>query len=114
MYNVYLISAEINNSTLYKIGYTRRNVEDRIKEFKTGNASNFEIVSFFKSKWGTKIEKILHKNFNTHQINGEWFSLDINQVVNFTKTCESIHNNFEILNKYNTYIIDKGGAKKIK
>ena len=56
MYKVYLVSSEINNKKLYKIGYTRREIQDRIREFKTGNASNFEVVSYFESKWGTKIQ----------------------------------------------------------
>jgi hypothetical protein len=58
--DVYLISAEISGSK-FKIGYTRRSIDKRIKEFKTGNASlRYRI---FKSKWCTKIESRLHKLF---------------------------------------------------
>ncbi len=114
MYNVYLISSEINNQKLYKIGYTRREVSARIKEFKTGNASEFEILNIFNSKWGTKIEKNLHKHFERCRIDGEWFNLNENQIRDFERICEISHNNFEILDKYNTYIIDRGGLKKIK
>lgn len=113
MYNVYIISSEINGKKLYKIGYTRRNILERIKEFKTGNASNFEIVDSYRSKWGTKIEKTLHFYFKKNKINGEWFDLTQGQLSNFKKICESTHNNFELLDKYNTYVIDKGGINKI-
>jgi hypothetical protein len=41
---VYLISAEISGSKLHKIGYTRRSIDKRIKEFKTGNASEFFVI----------------------------------------------------------------------
>ena len=34
MINVYLICAETNGKKLFKIGHTRRKVEERIKEFK--------------------------------------------------------------------------------
>ena len=57
MFNIYLICAEIDGKKLYKIGYTRREIQDRIR----GNASNFWIVDSFQSKWGTKIEAMLHK-----------------------------------------------------
>jgi hypothetical protein len=33
MINVYLISSEIDGKRYYKIGHTRRKVEERIKEF---------------------------------------------------------------------------------
>lgn len=114
MYNVYIISSEINSKKLYKIGYTRKLVSERIKQFKTGNASEFEIVDTFKSKWGTKIEKSLHKHFRFNKIKGEWFELDMDQVMDFKVICEKYHNNFELLDKYNTYVIDRGGLSKIK
>lgn len=114
MYKVYLVSSEINNKKLYKIGYTRRQIIDRIKEFKTGNASNFEIVSYFESKWGTIIEKNLHKYFLKYKIDGEWFDLSDTCINEFKQLCEKTHDNLEMLEKYNTYIIEKGGIKKIK
>lgn len=114
MYKVYLVSSEINNKKLYKIGYTRREIQDRIREFKTGNASNFEVVSYFESKWGTKIEKNLHKHFMKHKVDGEWFDLSDGEISDFNRICKLTHDNLELLEKYNTYIIDRGGIKKIK
>lgn len=114
MYNVYLVSSEINNKKLYKIGYTKREISQRIKELQTGNASDFEIVDFFRSKWGTKIESLLHSKFRQCQVNREWFDLDDEDVSNFKQTCIKLHENFEMLEKYNTYVIDKGGLSKIK
>ena len=71
IYNIYLVCAEIGQERLYKIGYTRRPIEKRIKELKTGNAADFYIVDSFQSKWGTKIESILHRSLKAKKINGE-------------------------------------------
>jgi exosome complex RNA-binding protein Rrp4 len=109
MLNVYLISAETNGKKLYKIGYTKRKVEERIKEFKTGNTAVFSIIEVFNSKWGTKIEASLHRQFNTKKVGGEWFDLDENDLNNYLNLCEQLHNNFEIIENNNTYFIDRGG-----
>ena len=101
--NIYLISAEINGEKLYKIGFTRREVEVRIKEFKTGNASVFSIVDSFYSKWGSKIETHLHKYFLKKKIGGEWFNLVSGDLIKFREICEKLHNNFDFLEKNNEY-----------
>ena len=104
MIKVYLISSGVDDK-IYKIGHTRRGVKNRIKEFKTGNSSNLEVVDTFESKWGTKIEASLHKRYK--RIEGEWFNLTTDEVDNFIKTCQMIHDNFEILSTQNTWIIDR-------
>jgi hypothetical protein len=108
MFNIYLISSEINGHKLHKIGYTRRSVETRVKEFKTGNASEFEIVDSFHSKWGTKRESQLHKIFKQKKQSGEWFNLDDNDINLFRENCEKIHNNLELISNNNTYYMDRG------
>lgn len=106
-YNVYLIESEYNDVTLYKIGITKREVEKRLKEFKTGNASNFRIVNTYKSKWGSKIESTLHRMYSTKRISGEWFNLEPEDISNFIPKCEAIHSNMELISTHNTYFIDK-------
>ena len=108
MYNVYLICSEIEGKTLYKIGYTKREIEKRIKEFRTGNASEFYIIDSFQSKWGTKIEAQLHRNYRSKKIRGEWFDLTKEDVDFFRKSCEIIHQNLELISTQNTYYLDKG------
>lgn len=103
MYNVYLVSAEIDGICLYKIGYTRRNPEVRLKELKTGNASDMSIVSFYKSEWGTKIEAFLHRKYSSKKVNREWFKLTEEDVLGFNDNCKFIHNNFELLSKTTYY-----------
>ena len=109
MFNIYLICAEIDGKKLYKIGYTRRTIQERIREFRTGNASEFYIVDSFQSKWGTKIEARLHKQYKPKKINGEWFDLNENDINEFRSSCQSFHNNYEMLVNSNTYVIDRGG-----
>jgi len=104
---IYLISSEINNDILYKIGITKRDVKTRIKELKTGNAASLNIVNVFESKWASKIEANLHASYKSNNISGEWFRLKQEEIDNFTSRCQMIHNNFEVLNESNTWFIDK-------
>lgn len=108
MFNIYLISSEINGHKLHKIGYTRRAVETRVKEFKTGNASDFQIVDTFFSKWGTKIESQLHKIFSQKKLSGEWFELEDEDIKLFKEHCERIHGNLELISKTNSYYQQRG------
>lgn len=102
-YNVYLVCAEIGDEKLYKIGYTRRDVEKRVKELKTGNPADFYIIDSFNSKWGTKIESSLHRSFSLKKVNGEWFNLTNEEVKEFKHKCELLHKNFEILSQTTYY-----------
>ena len=104
---IYLISSEINNETLYKIGITKRDVIKRLRELKTGNAATLSIVNQFESKWAFKIEANLHTRFSSANISGEWFSLSQEIVSDFTNMCEKLHETFEFLAVNNTWIIDK-------
>lgn len=105
---IYLVCSEINGQKLHKIGFTKRTPEKRIKEFKTGNASEIYLVDSFESKWGTKIEAMLHRIYRTKKINGEWFDLTEEDVEMFKKHCVSIDSNLKLITEQNTYFLDKG------
>jgi hypothetical protein len=107
--NIYLISSETNGQKLYKIGITKREIEVRMKELKTGNAADLSIVDSFQSKWATKIEANLHRLFRPKKISGEWFELNEEDLVEFKGRCELLHGNFEMMEASNTYVIDRGG-----
>lgn len=108
VYNVYLICSEFEGRKLYKIGYTRRPIEKRIKEIKTGNGSDIYLVESFKSIWGTKIEANLHRFYKSKKVNGEWFDLKDSDVETFLERCKLTHNTFELISKNNTYYLDTG------
>jgi len=100
MISVYLISSLLNNEKVYKIGITRRDINKRIKEFKTGNCSELKLENSFVSPWGFKIENYFHRLYRLKSLGGEWFKLDKNDVENFTPICEKLHSNFEFLETY--------------
>ena len=107
--NIYLISSETNGKKLYKIGITRRAIEVRMKELKTGNAAELEVVDSFESRWATKIESSLHRWFKAKKISGEWFDLCEEDISDFKGRCQLLHGNFEMMDSQNTYVIDRGG-----
>jgi len=105
MYNVYLIS---NSQGHYKIGFTRRNVNDRIRELKTGNSEEIQLISEYSSDWGTKIEAALHRKYRKKKINREWFNLTREDVENFFSDCQKIHDSLNHLNSKNTWVESRG------
>lgn len=109
MINIYLISSDANGKKLYKIGITKRSILERIKEFKTGNASELLIVDSFVSKWARKIEATFHRALKPKKISGEWFDLDEEDILTFKSKCQAMHENFDIIESTNTYYIDRGG-----
>ena len=107
MYNVYLISSEYSNEKFYKIGWTKRDPNSRLKELRTSNSQNLKIEKVFKTKFGPKIEKNLHRIFNNKRKNGEWFSLNKNDVDEFITECQKQHDIFQLLVENNTWIQEK-------
>ena len=112
MYNVYLISSSLEGDICYKIGYTKRNPNQRIREMNTGNASELEVVESFQSKWGTQIEAKLHRVFQEKKISGEWFRLTAYDISQFKKLCEQSHQSFELLSKDNSWFQESNLYKK--
>ena len=107
---IYLISSTINNETFYKIGITRQNIENRLRQLKTGNPATLNIINYFESKWASKIEANLHSRFSSYNVEGggtEWFSLTPETISNFTNICQKLHETFQLLSINNTWIIDK-------
>ena len=90
MYNVYLISCGEGDDKKYKIGYTKNEVSHRLKQLKTGNSEELIIEKVYNSKWGTKLESILHRQYKSQNLSGEWFKLNDNQVNNFINDCNRL------------------------
>lgn len=103
MYKVYLL--ECDNK--YKIGHTKKSVEQRIKQLKTGNHNDMKILSTFESKWGTKIESHLHRRFKNKKISGEWFDLDGDDILTFEHMCKEWHDLLEDISNNSTWVINK-------
>ena len=103
MYKVYLLQC----GDILKIGYTRKSIDQRIKQMRTGNSEEFKILGFFESKWGTKIESRLHRKYKNKKISGEWFSLDEDDVSKFVADCKEWHNVLEDITKNSTWVLNK-------
>ena len=106
---VYLLS-KYESDGLYKIGFTK-NINRRLKELNTSMAYPLNIEKIFESKWYSKIESNLKTRYNKYNIKEgagtEWFKLPSDEVKDFIQTCQMVHDNFEILSKKNTWIIDR-------
>jgi len=107
--NVYLLKCDFGDHLLYKIGFSKRPVEKRLNELKTGNACEIKIVNIFNSVWAIKIESTLHRLYSSKRVSGEWFDLNNDDVDQFINNCQLHHDNLELLSTTNTYYIDRNG-----
>ncbi len=74
-------------------------------------ALKLELVTTFKTKYGTIFESTLHRTYVIEKEMGEWFSLSNEQVKDFLNTCQKIETNFRCIFENNTYILDKKTKK---
>ena len=87
---VYLIG-EINNEGKYKIGSTRsKNINKRLKQLQTGNSSQLFIKEYYETTKPFKLETMLHNKFKDHNVIGEWFELDEDDIISFKETCNKL------------------------
>lgn len=91
MGTVYLLmEIDSNMNAYHKIGITKRNIDDRIKELSTGNSRTISLLNKYESEHFKKIEKILHNKyrFQKTESKNEWFELTDEQVLSFLDTCK--------------------------
>jgi hypothetical protein len=110
---VYLINIE--RTDLYKIGITRKTVEERMKSLQTGNPLTLTLVEKYESKIYQKIETIIHRmlkhkkyipeDFDT--LKGEWFQLTLFEALEFTKMCNQIEESINYLKEHSTLDVTK-------
>lgn len=85
--------------TQFKIGITKKDVNERIDNLKTGNGSEISLINTFESNHYKRIEKILHKKYNSKRLIGEWFELSDDDIIRFKDDCQKLHDAFEFLKK---------------
>jgi hypothetical protein len=110
MFLIYLIGNK--RKSLYKIGFVnkKRGVDKRMLEVQTGFPYKLEFFKQFESKFGPKLEKVLHRRFSLYKkceidgepLHGEWFNLSDEDFENFEKICESTERNLEAITKDST------------
>lgn len=102
---IYLIFIpELNVS---KIGVAK-NSNRRLKQLQTGCPYRIDLKKVYKSEMAYKTEKILHRQFSTKKVDqqdynltGEWFQLEIDQIIDFENICRDIEKNIFLLKKEN-------------
>lgn len=64
----------ITDNRYIKIGYTKNNVNKRLKQLQTSNPNRLFLLGYIEGDKDT--EKMLHKKFfsSLSRMNGEWFS----------------------------------------
>ena len=102
---VYLINQV--NTNKYKIGVTKKSVNERLKQLQTGSSESLVTVKEFETNYGFRLETLLHRHYNCKKTIGEWFELTEQDVAIFLKTCETYEGNFKLLEEHNTYYQDK-------
>lgn len=84
---IYLIK---NSEGFYKIGRTKNNAMDRLKQLQTGSSSELKLVKACNSEAGSKVESILHNRYKGYNVQGEWFDLPEKEVDTFEKNVSTI------------------------
>ena len=101
---IYLIE-NVNDETV-KIGFTKKNVERRLKQLLTGSSGDLVILKTFPIEFGQITERYLHRVYNCKNIRGEWFSLDIDDVQVIEELIKKFEDNLKFLiENENNFII---------
>lgn len=107
---IYLINQV--NTNKYKIGVTKKDVNERLKQLQTGSSESLITIKEFKTNYGFKLETLLHRHYSCKKTIGEWFELTEQDLAMFIKTCETYEENFKLLEEHNTYYQDNISKKK--
>jgi len=97
---IYLLESYNEFETIYKIGFSK-NVDKRLKQHKTSNPNELNMIKKFQTNHKRKIETSLHNLYVHKKIDGEWFKLDYNDILNFDKLCNNLEKSFDCLNSKN-------------
>jgi len=109
MRKLYVLSTtDLSGCKIYKIGFTKRSVKERLKQLQTGSSSDIKIEYIYEAdNYIVSIESRLHKEFDDYRISGEWFELTKEDFLQIPTLCEKYYNMFKLLES-NTYVQDKG------
>jgi len=110
---VYLIN--IDKTDLYKIGITRKTVEERMRSLQTGNPLKLVLIEKYESKIYQKIETIMHRMLKHKKyipedfdsLKGEWFQLTFDEVLKFKEMCKQIEKSVVYLDRHSTLDVTK-------
>ena len=101
---VYLL-CEWGEDLRYKIGRSKNNPRQRVKELSTGNSNEITLVNYYQSENYGKVEKWLHHQYKNKRTDGgeEWFHLSEQDVLGFLKKCKQADETINLLLKENPF-----------
>jgi hypothetical protein len=95
MGKVYLVG--IPDEDRYKIGWTQGAIDKRIAPLQTGNPKKIEVIHLFETNHHVKVETWMHNIHGRKRMEGEWFELTQEDIVNFKADCQKGHDVFQML-----------------
>ena len=100
-----LVEVDKNGDERHKIGITKRNVDERIRELQTGNSNVIRLLQTYESPNYKKVEQWLHSRFSglKTETNNEWFKLNDDQVLGFQDICKKLDETIQLLLKENPF-----------
>jgi hypothetical protein len=103
MKKLYLVKATNHKGNiLYKIGITKR-MAGRIKDFKTSNPSEFDILVEFESIFPGILESTIKRHYEEFRVDGEWFNFPEDfKLENFVSEVKKIESNLLVLKENST------------
>lgn len=90
-----------DGSTQYKIGVSKH-PKKRLLQNKTANPNDLELLYTYHSEFPYLVETSLKNNFKSKKIDGEWFDLSEEDVINFLVTCHKINENYKTIRSNST------------
>jgi len=106
----YIYLFRIKNTEFYKVGLTKRDPVKRIKTLQTGNPQTIELCKHYQTDLASKIERVIHRIWKHKKfipedfdnLNGEWFKLELDSVIQFDYICFKIEHAIQTLHSSST------------
>ena len=84
-----LLCVDNNGNETYKIGVTKRDVNERIKELSTGNPNKLSVLKSYQSPNYLKVEQWLHRKYSIKtEAGNEFRHLTNEEVMSFLDDCK--------------------------
>ena len=94
---IYLLKDQVG---YYKIGFTKKIINERIQGLQTGNSGNFDIIHIFKTNHNRRLETALHNIFKNKHVLREFYDLNKEDINNFINICNSLEKGFDDIKNY--------------
>ena len=107
----YLYIIQEGDNQNYKIGRSYQ-VENRLKSLQTSNASKLILIDKYQCKDCKTLEKRVHNHLKDKKLNGEWFTLSIDELTDITETIIKLLNDIDTKININTCSICKFSTYK--